>query len=44
MPVIIGVPPISSTMGPKIATVAALLNKFVNIDVKTTDTNPIMIF
>ena len=44
IPVMIGFPPISRTIGPKMATVAALLSKFVSIQVKTTDTNPIIIF
>ena len=39
IPKIIALPPISNTIGPKTATVAALLNKFVNIPVRKTDTN-----
>jgi len=39
IPSIIGLPPISKIMGPKTATVAALLNKLVKTPVKNTEIN-----
>ena len=39
IPIIIGSPPISRTIGPNTATVAALLRRFVKIEHKTTE-NP----
>ena len=39
IPIIMGFPPISKTIGPSTATVAALLNRFVKIPVRNTETN-----
>ena len=39
IPSIIGFPPISKTIGPNTATVAALLNRLVNIPLNTTEKN-----
>ena len=38
IPIIMGFPPISKTIGPSTATVAALLNRFVKIPVRNTET------
>ena len=39
MPIIKGSPPMSNTIGPRTAIVAALLSRFVRIPVRTTETN-----